>query len=116
MGLKHFQTFFSSYLCVDLVRNTLLVNIYNLLWGFPIPVILALFLNRLGSPKFKKFSQTVIYVPHFVSTVVLAGMMYIFLDPNNGFVNAIIKALGGTPQYFMAESRWFRTVFVASGQ
>ena len=116
VGLKHFQTFFSSYLCVDLVKNTLLVNIYNLLWGFPIPVILALFLNRLGSPKFKKFSQTVIYVPHFVSTVVLAGMMYIFLDPNNGFVNTIIKALGGTPKYFMAEARWFRTVFIASGQ
>ena len=51
-----------------------------------------------------------------MSTVVLAGMMYIFLDPNNGFVNTIIKALGGTPKYFMAEARWFRTVFIASGQ
>ena len=84
--------------------------------GIPDPRHTGAVPEPAGQPKFKKFSQTVIYVPHFVSTVVLAGMMYIFLDPNNGFVNAIIKALGGTPQYFMAESRWFRTVFVASGQ
>jgi putative aldouronate transport system permease protein len=66
------------------------------------------------APKFKKFTQTVIYIPHFVSTVVMAGMLYIFLDPTNGVVNTLIAALGGTPQYFMAEPGWFRTVFIAS--
>ena len=114
VGLKHFKTFFSSYLAKQLIVNTLAVNIFNLLWGFPLPVILSLLLNRLPSERFKKFNQTVIYIPHFVSTVVLAGMLYIFLDPNNGIVNKFIAFLGGTPQYFMAESKWFRTVFVAS--
>lgn len=114
VGLKHFKDFFGSYLAWPLIKNTLLLNLYGLLWSFPIPVILALFLNRLGSAKFKKFTQTVIYIPHFVSTVVLAGMLYIFLDPTNGFVNILISALGGTPQYFMAEPGWFRTVFIAS--
>ncbi len=116
VGLKHFKAFFSSYLCGTLILNTLLVNMYNLLFGFPIPILLSLLLNRVMAPKFKKFTQTVIYIPHFVSTVVMAGMLYIFLDPTNGVVNTLIAALGGTPQYFMAEPGWFRTVFIASGQ
>lgn len=116
VGLKHFKAFFSSYLCGTLILNTLLVNMYNLLFGFPIPILLSLLLNRVMAPKFKKFTQTVIYIPHFVSTVVMAGMLYIFLDPTNGVVNTLIAALGGTPQYFMAEPSWFRTVFIASGQ
>ncbi len=115
VGFKYFQEFFESYLSWDLIRNTLLVNLYSLIFGFPIPVIMALLLNRLNAPRFKKFTQTVIYIPHFISVVVLAGMLIIFLDPNTGFVNKIISALGGTPQYFMAESRWFRTIFVVSG-
>lgn len=116
VGLEHFRTFFSSYLCGTLILNTLLVNMYNLIIGFPIPIILSLLLNRVMAPKFKKFTQTVIYIPHFVSTVVMAGMLYIFLDPTNGVINTLIAALGGTPQYFMAEPGWFRTVFIASGQ
>lgn len=116
VGLKHFKAFFSSYLCGTLILNTLLVNMYNLLFGFPIPILLSLLLNRVMAPKFKKFTQTVIYIPHFVSTVVMAGMLYIFLDPTNGVINTLIAALGGTPQYFMAEPGWFRTVFIASGQ
>ena len=116
VGLEHFRTFFSSYLCGTLILNTLLVNMYNLIIGFPIPIILSLLLNRVMAPKFKKFTQTVIYIPHFVSTVVMAGMLYIFLDPTNGVINTLIAALGGTPKYFMAEPGWFRTVFIASGQ
>ena len=114
VGLEHFKTFFTSYMSWTLIKNTLLLNLYALLWSFPLPIILSLLLNRVGSAKFKKFTQTVIYVPHFVSTVVLAGMLYIFLDPTNGFVNILISALGGTPQYFMAEPQWFRTVFIGS--
>ena len=114
VGLEHFKTFFTSYMSWTLIKNTLLLNLYALLWSFPLPIILSLLLNRVGSAKFKKFTQTVIYVPHFVSTVVLAGMLYIFLDPTNGFVNILISVLGGTPQYFMAEPQWFRTVFIGS--
>ena len=90
VGLEHFKTFFTSYMSWTLIKNTLLLNLYALLWSFPLPIILSLLLNRVGSAKFKKFTQTVIYVPHFVSTVVLAGMLYIFLDPTNGFVNILI--------------------------
>ncbi len=115
VGLKHFIEFFNSHLCLTLIRNTLLINLYELLWGFPIPVLLALMLNRIGAARFKKFTQTVIYIPHFVSTVVLAGMLYIFLDPANGVVNKALVALGLPAQYFMAENRWFRFVFVGSG-
>ena len=114
VGLKHFETFFKSYLAWPLVQNTLLLNLYVLIFGFPIPVILSLLLNRVAAPKFKKFSQTVIYIPHFISTVVLAGMLYIFLEPTNGFVNKLIVIFGGTPKFFMAESAWFRRVFVLS--
>lgn len=114
VGLKHFQAFFSGYLFKDLILNTLILNLGNIVLSFPIPVILALLLNRLEGPKLKKFTQTVIYIPHFVSTVVLAGMLFIFLDPTNGFINLLIKSLGGTPQYFMADPNWFRPVFILS--
>jgi putative aldouronate transport system permease protein len=96
VGFKYFQEFFESYLCWDLIRNTLIVNLYSLIFGFPIPVIMALLLNRLNAPRFKKFTQTVIYIPHFISVVVLAGMLIIFLDPNTGFVNKIIAARRST--------------------
>lgn len=114
VGLKHFKEFFGGYMAWPLISNTLILNLGNLLFSFPIPVILSLLLNRLEGPKLKKFTQTVIYIPHFVSTVVLAGMLYIFLDPTNGFINLLISALGGTPQYFMAEPGWFRPVFILS--
>ena len=90
-------------------------NVYSLLWSFPVPIILALLLNRIKQERFKKFTQTVIYIPHFISTVVMAGMLYIFLSPETGMINLLIKFLGGQPVYFMAEAGWFRTVYIASG-
>lgn len=115
IGLENFRTFFNSYYCGRLIVNTLLLNIYSLLWSFPIPVVLALLLNRIKQERFKKFTQTVIYVPHFISTVVMAGMLYIFLSPQTGMINRLIMALGGESVYFMAEAGWFRTVYIASG-
>lgn len=115
VGWSNFTTFFQSYYCGRLIINTLLLNVYSLLWSFPIPIILALLLNRIRQEKFKKFTQTVIYVPHFISTVVMAGMLYIFLSPSTGMINQIITFLGGESIYFMAEAGWFRTVYIASG-
>lgn len=115
VGLANFYTFFDSHMSWVIIKNTLILNLYSLILSFPIPIILSLLLNRIQSENYKKFTQTVIYIPHFVSTVVLAGMMYIFLDPSFGFVNKIIEAFGGTAKYFMADSDWFRTIFVASG-
>lgn len=114
VGLKHFETFFNSYYCGRLFTNTFLLNLYGLVFGFPIPVVLAILLNQLRSKRVKGFTQTIIYVPHFISTVVLAGMIYLFFSPTTGLVNTLITALGGESVYFMIESGWFRPLFIGS--
>ena len=115
VGWKHFQTFFHTYYFQRLLVNTFLLNLYGLLWGFPIPIILAIFLNRIRGKRFKRFTQTAIYVPHFISTVVLAGMLYIFLSPTSGIVNSFIQTLGGKPIDFMVEPKLFRSIYISSG-
>jgi len=114
VGMKHFQDFFSSYYCARLFTNTFLLNLFGLLWSFPVPVVLAILLNQLAASRFKRFTQTAIYVPHFISTVVMAGMLYLFFSPTNGIVNHAIASLGGKPIYFMIEPSWFRTLFIGS--
>ena len=115
VGLENFGKFFSSYSSWRLITNTLLLNLYGLLVDFPIPIFIALMLNRISSERYKKFTQTVIYIPHFISTVVMAGMLYIMLD-TSGVINTMITKLGGTPIAFMAEAKWFRTIYIASGE
>jgi putative aldouronate transport system permease protein len=114
-GLRHFRTFFEAHYSSRLIINTFLLNFYGLVFGFPIPVILAILINNLRSPYFKKFTQTVVYMPHFISTVVLAGMLYIFLSPINGIINKTMVSLGGDAIFFLNEEAWFRSVFVISG-
>ncbi|MDR0636232.1 MAG: ABC transporter permease subunit [Treponema sp.] len=114
VGLKNFTDFFSAYYFTRLLSNTFLLNIFGLLWSFPIPIIMAILLNQLEHPHFKKFVQTSIYIPHFISTVVMAGMLYLFLSPTNGIFNKFIEMFGGAPIYFMAEPSWFRTLFIGS--
>jgi putative aldouronate transport system permease protein len=112
VGMKNFNDFMGAYYFGRLLSNTFLLNLYGLLWGFPIPIILAILLNQLDRARFKKFTQTAIYVPHFISTAVIAGMLYLFLSPSSGVVNYMIKALGGTPINFMIESSWFRSLYI----
>ena len=114
VGLKNFKDFFSAYYFGRLMSNTFLLNIYNLLWGFPIPIILAILLNQFERARMKKFTQTAIYVPHFISTAVMAGILYLFLSPTNGIVNKFVEAAGGKAINFMVEPGWFRTLFIAS--
>ncbi len=114
VGLKHFENFFGSYYCGRMFANTLLLNLYGLLFGFPIPIIMSILLNQLRSERFKRFSQTAIYVPHFISTVVMAGMIYLFFSPTNGIINRLITAMGGDSIYFMIEDSWFRPLFIGS--
>jgi putative aldouronate transport system permease protein len=114
-GLEHFRTFFQAHYSSRLIINTFLLNFYGLLFGFPIPVLLAILINNLRNRQFKKFTQTVVYIPHFISTVVLAGMLYIFLSPINGIINKAIMFLGGGAIFFLNEEAWFRPVFVISG-
>ncbi|WP_281891105.1 sugar ABC transporter permease [Paenibacillus sp. YYML68] len=114
VGLEHFERFFNSFEFQKIILNTLKLSLMQLVLGFPAPIILALMLNQLMNKSFKKFVQTVIYAPHFISTVVIAGMLFLFLSPESGFINRIIVYFGGEPIFFMGSADWFRRVYVLS--
>ncbi|MFK7695235.1 ABC transporter permease [Paenibacillus sp. HJGM_3] len=115
VGLEHLKRFFGSYYFWSLIKNTLGISVYELLIGMPIPILLALSLNELRNGVFKKIVQTVTYAPHFISVVVMSGMVIAFLAPGTGLVNLAIKGLGGHPIPFLSDPGWFKTVFVLSG-
>ena len=115
VGLKWFRYFFKSNNFKNVVGNTLILNFYNLLAGFPVPIILALVMNSIPGKRFKRVAQTITYLPHFISVVVLVGLMSCMFSVNSGWVNTIVKAFGGTPAYVMGEAKYFRHVYVWSG-
>ncbi|KIL41901.1 sugar ABC transporter permease [Gordoniibacillus kamchatkensis] len=115
VGLKYYIQFFTNPDAFELIRNTFLLGAYKLLFGFPAPIILALLLNEVRWSIYKRFVQTVSYLPHFISVVVVAGMLTLFLSPTIGFINDVIKAFGFQPINFLMEAGWFRTIYVASG-
>lgn len=116
VGFKYFQLFiFENPDFLKLFRNTFLIGLYSLAWGFPAPIILALLLNELRSNLFKRVVQTISYLPHFVSNVVIASMVLLFLSPDGGLVNNLLGLFGVDPIYFMSMPGLFRTVFVSSG-
>jgi putative aldouronate transport system permease protein len=96
------------------IRNTLLLNIYQLIFVFPIPIIFALLLNEVRSKGYKKLVQTVSYLPHFISLPAIVGMMIMFLSPSDGIVNKAIEHFGGKAIYFFTEPSWFRTLYISS--
>jgi putative aldouronate transport system permease protein len=114
VGFKHFINFFSSELSYRIIRNTLLLNIYSLLWGFPIPIVFAIALSEIKSNVFRKTVQTVSYLPYFISTVVTVGLVGMLLNVNSGAVNAIIVRLGGDRIDFLLDSRYFRSIFIGA--
>lgn len=114
VGFKHFRQVFQGLYFLPVLRNTMAVSLYKLFWGFPAPIILALMLNEVHHAGFKKSIQTITYLPHFVSWVVLAGLVIEMLSPSRGPVNWAIKALGGEPIFFVGSEKWFRTVLVGS--
>lgn len=115
VGLKWFNQFFSTPRCWEIVKNTLTISVYSLVAGFPLPICLAIILNYVKNLRFKKFAQTVTYMPYFISTVVLVAMMNLFFSPSSGFINTIIKSFGGEPVYFMGMSSLFPHMYVWSG-
>ena len=114
VGLQHFQNFFNGYNFWSLLRNTLLLSLYQLLVGFPIPIMLALVINELKGG-YKRIVQTVLYAPHFISTVVLVGMITIMFSVSNGVVNTVIGEMGFDKIYFMGDPKYFRHLYVWSG-
>ncbi|UQZ86347.1 putative multiple-sugar transport system permease YteP [Paenibacillus konkukensis] len=114
VGLKHFEFLFGSEDFYSIVRNTLVINLYELLFAFPVPVILALLLNEMKSLLFKRTIQTVVYFPHFLSWVVFGGIIIQLLSPNEGLVNNMLRAFGMEPVFFLSKSEYFRPVIVLS--
>ncbi len=111
VGLEWFQRFFSAPNCGRMIKNTVLLSLYSLLWSFPIPIILALMINQVRFKRFKRTVQTVLYAPHFISIMVVCGMIRIFLSPSGGLINLI----AGTSIDFLTEASMFRTIYIASG-
>lgn len=114
IGFENFIDFFQSYNFKELLVNTFAISFYSILVGFPIPIIVALILNELGG-KFKKGVQTILYAPHFISTVVIVGIMNIMFSPTTGVVNTLLNHLGIESIYFMASPEYFRHMYVWSG-
>lgn len=115
VGFKHFERFFSSPYFWVLIKNTASISFYSLIAGFPLPIILAILLNHQRVKWFGKLVQTASYAPHFISAVVLVGMMKIILSPSSGIVNFAIQALGGEPIFFLARPDMFYGIYVWSG-
>lgn len=114
-GLRYFRQFFLSPYFGRLLRNTVLISVYSLLWGFPVPIIFALLLNEFKDGKFKRLIQTVSYLPHFISLVVICGILIDIFSPQGGVVNALLYSLTGKRINFFGEPEWFRAMYVGSG-
>ena len=108
---KWFERFFTAPTFGRMIKNTILLSLYGLLWSFPVPIILSLCINQLRFNRYKRVVQTVLYAPHFISTMVICGMLRIFLSPSGGLINLIF----GTSIDFLTESSAFRTIYIASG-
>lgn len=115
VGLKHFVNFFHSMFFGRVLRNTLGISLYSLAVGFPFPIILAIMMNELRSNKFKSTMQTITYLPHFISIMVMCGMINIFFRMDSGPVNLLIKALGGQSIAFLNEPAYFKSLYVWTG-
>lgn len=115
VGLKHFHYMFAmSPDFWKIIKNTLVISFYQIVFGFPAPIILALLFNEVRLTVFKKVAQTISYLPHFLSWIVLGGIMINLLSPESGVVNYFIKELGFKPIYFLGDESWFRFTLVVS--
>lgn len=111
-GLKHFENLFNSPDFLLALKNTVTISFLKVLFGFSAPVILALMINEIGNGFYKRFAQTISYLPHFFSWVVLSGLVIFTLSPSMGVVNKVIQLLGGQPIYFLADTKWFVPILI----
>lgn len=114
VGFKYFILFFNDPMALRVLKNTLLLGIYSLFWGFPAPIILALLFNEIKNSVFKKVVQTISYLPHFISTVIIVGMIRSFTE-REGLFNKIVSLFGYDPIVFLSEPSWFRSIFISTG-
>ena len=114
IGLEHFETLFGNDQFIRAIKNTFIISFYSLLIGFPMPILLALMFNEILNQTFKKTAQTIVYLPHFISSVIIAGIVIAAFSPSSGVVNTLISALGFDPVYFLTKPEWFRPIFIGS--
>lgn len=113
-GLENLNRFVTSYMFRRVMVNTLVISFYQLLVGFPIPIILAVLINECASRRFARTVQMISYAPHFITTVVIVAIIEKMFDYYNGVINTIIQALGGNSIYFLGEGSLFRHIYVLS--
>ncbi|MEG2253242.1 MAG: ABC transporter permease subunit [Clostridia bacterium] len=114
VGFDNFTKLFQMASFWEVLRNTFIISGLKLLIGFPAPIILALLLNEIRGVRFKRTVQTISYLPHFLSWVILSGIFIQFLSPSIGPINILIKSMGGQPIYFLGDEKWFRTVLITT--
>ncbi len=115
VGFEHFQKMFAHSDFLRILGNTILIGLYDLVFGFPAPIVLALLMNELRVMVYKRIIQTVVYMPHFLSWVIISGIAVGILSPSTGAVNHFIAWLGFEPIYFLGEESYIRTILVGSG-
>lgn len=114
-GLKYFNLMFTAgHSFTKVFVNTLILSVYHIVFGFPAPIVLAILMNELRFRRFKKTVQTLSYLPHFMSWVILTGIITVMLSPETGPVNVLLKAIGLRPVFFLGDSSWFRFTLVAT--
>ncbi|WP_246079023.1 ABC transporter permease [Paenibacillus piri] len=113
VGLKHFATIFDDDSTFQIFINTIILAVYNLFFFFPLPIIIALMLNEMRKELFKRLVQTLIYIPHFISWVVVVGIAYILFTTEGGIVNDVLVSLGGNKINFLLSKEWFRTMITS---
>ncbi len=114
-GLEHFETLFTNDQFIRAFWNTIKISFLNLLFGFPAPIILALMFNEVMNATYKKTAQTIVYLPHFISSVIIAGIVITAFSPSVGIVNTVLGWLGIDSIYFLTKPEWFRPIFVGTG-
>lgn len=115
VGLKHFKMFIGDPNFWNIFKNTIILSVESLAFGFPLPIIFAILLNEAKGIYFKKVVQTISYLPHFISVVVIVGMVNEFLSPSTGIVNMLLQKMGAEPIFFIVKPEWFRTIYVGTG-
>ncbi len=115
IGFEHFHTLFGSDQFIRALKNTVIISMLTLVFGFPMPIILALMFNEVLNQTYKKTVQTVVYLPHFISTVIISGIVITAFSPSSGVVNTVLDWLGFDKIYFLTKPEWFRPIFIGSG-
>lgn len=114
IGFEHFETLFGNDQFLRALKNTVIISFYSLLIGFPVPILLALMFNEVLNKTYKKSAQTIVYLPHFISSVIIAGIVITAFSPSAGIVNTVIGWFGLDPVYFLTKPEWFRPIFIGT--